>query len=195
MKIPKKFYFLSFFSLLSFAFSLPITHMQEYNFKQIESENYTNFYRLNDSVYRSEQPSKKGMKELEAMGIKSILNLRRQKTDEKKIKGLNLQLNRIPLKAATIDFDDIFNALRSMQQAEKPVLVHCWHGSDRTGAIIAASRMVFENWSKEKAIAEFTSKPFGYHRKRFPNLIPLLESLDVELLRNKLKEDQMSKLQ
>ena len=95
--------------------------MQEYNFKQIESENFTNFYRLNDSVYRSEQPSKKGMKELEAMGIKSILNLRRQKTDEKKIKGLNLQLNRIPLKAATIDFDDIFNALRSMQQAEKPV--------------------------------------------------------------------------
>ena len=169
--------------------------MQEYNFKQIESENFTNFYRLNDSVYRSEQPSKKGMKELEAMGIKSILNLRRQKTDEKKIKGLNLQLNRIPLKAATIDFDDIFNALKSMQQAEKPVLVHCWHGSDRTGAIIAASRMVFENWSKEKAIAEFTSKPFGYHRKRFPNLIPLLKSLDVELLRNKLKEEQMSKPQ
>ncbi|WP_299799730.1 dual specificity protein phosphatase family protein [uncultured Maribacter sp.] len=195
MKIPKKFYFLSFFSLLSFAFSLPITHMQEYNFKQIESENFTNFYRLNDSVYRSEQPSKKGMKELEAMGIKSILNLRRQKTDEKKIKGLNLQLNRIPLKAATIDFDDIFNALRSMQQAEKPVLVHCWHGSDRTGAIIAASRMVFENWSKEKAIAEFTSKPFGYHRKRFPNLIPLLKSLDVELLRNKLKQEHMSKPQ
>jgi len=161
-------------------------------FEKIESKNFRNFYKLNDSLYRSEQPSKKGMKELERIGIKSILNLRRQKTDEKKIIGLNLQVERIPLKASTINFDDIFNVLNSMQKAEKPVLIHCWHGSDRTGAIIAASRMVFENWSKEKAITEFTDERFGYHKKKFPNLITLLKSLDVELLKKKLEQERIS---
>ncbi|MEP2279475.1 dual specificity protein phosphatase family protein, partial [Maribacter sp.] len=161
--------------------------------KKIASNNFHNLYSINDNMYRSEQPTKKGTKELQAMGIKSIVNLRRQPTDERKIKGLNLDLNRIPLKASRIDFDDIFNALNSIQQAEKPVLVHCWHGSDRTGAIIAASRMVFDNWSKEKAIAEFTDIRFGYHRTRFPNLIALLESLDVDKLKNKLEAVRLSK--
>jgi len=187
--MPQKFYYLIIFSFLSFAFLSPPTPMQEYTLEKIKSKHLTNFYKLNDSVYRSEQPSKKGMRELEAMGIKSILNLRRRKTDEKKIKGLDLQLKRIPLKAATVDFDDIFTVLNSMQQAKKPVLIHCWHGSDRTGVIIAAHRMVFENWSKDKAIAEFISKPLGHHRIRFHNLVTLLETLDVELLRNKLKQE------
>ena len=48
------------------------------------------------------------MRELQAMGIQSIVNLRRQATDQKKIKGLNVDLERIPLKASTIDFDDVF---------------------------------------------------------------------------------------
>ncbi|MEO9892951.1 dual specificity protein phosphatase family protein [Aurantibacter sp.] len=189
---PLKFYSLPMFSFLLAAFSLPSDDFQESHFDKIASDNFHNFYRLNDSLYRSEQPNKKGMKELEAMGIKSILNLRRQKTDKKKLKGLTLELERIPLKASKLNFDDIFNALQSIQQAEKPLLIHCWHGSDRTGAIVAASRMVFENWSKEQAIAEFTDEHFGYHQKRFPNLLTLLESLDVELLKKKLAEDKIS---
>ncbi|SIQ63660.1 dual specificity protein phosphatase family protein [Maribacter ulvicola] len=193
MLITKKYYYITLFSFLSFSFSVPLDKYQESNFKKIPTDNFHNLYKLNDSLYRSEQPSKKGMRELQAMGIQSIVNLRRQATDEKKIKGLHINLERIPLKASTIDFDDVFNALNSIQQAKKPVLVHCWHGSDRTGVIVAASRMVFDNWSKEKAIAEFTDKRFGYHRTRFPNLITLLASLDVELLKEKLAEVRMVK--
>ncbi|WP_405414552.1 dual specificity protein phosphatase family protein [Maribacter sp. Asnod1-A12] len=194
MKTPKKFYYLVLFALISFAFSFPINHMQEFFYKKVESNNFHNLYRINESVYRSEQPSKKGMKELKALGIKSILNLRRQQTDVKKIKGLDLQLDRIPLKAATLDFEAIYKTLNSLQQAEKPVLVHCWHGSDRTGTIIAAYRMVFENWGKEKAINEFIDKPFGYHKTRFPNLVTLLDTLNVDLLKKKLKLENMPNL-
>ena len=193
MHTTKTFYIIVLFSCLSLAFTKPTYIVQDSSSKKIASTNFHNLNKLNDSMYRSEQPSKKGMKELQAMGIKSIVNLRRQATDAKKIKGLNLDLDRIPLKASTIDFDDIFNALNSIQQAEKPVLVHCWHGSDRTGAIIAASRMVFDNWSKEKAIAEFTDIRFGYHRTRFPNLITLLETLDVDKLKDKLAAVRLSK--
>ncbi|MFB9052161.1 dual specificity protein phosphatase family protein [Formosa undariae] len=166
------------------------THLQaqELFFENIESNHFHNLYKLNANLYRSEQPSKKGMKDLQEMGIKSVVNLRRKHTDENKLKDLDLDLYNLPLKAGALDVDDIFNALQTIQQAEKPVLIHCWHGSDRTGAIVAASRMVFENWSKEEAIAEFTDKRFGYHKKMYPNLIPLLESLDVDLLKKKLAQ-------
>jgi len=193
MLTSQKRYYIIFFSFLSFAFSVPLDDYQESNVKKIASNNFHILYQLNDSLYRSEHSTKKGMRELQAMGIQSIVNLRRQATDEKKLKGLNVDLERIPLKASAIDFDDVFNALNSIQQAKKPVLIHCWHGSDRTGVIIAASRMVFDNWSKEKAIAEFTNKRFGYHRTRFPNLITLLESLDVELLKEKLADVRKAK--
>ena len=84
MKVLQNFYYLIFFSFLSFGFSLQTGNFQNLFFEKIESKNFRNLYKLNDSLYRSEQPSKKGMKELERIGIKSILNLRRQKTDEKK---------------------------------------------------------------------------------------------------------------
>lgn len=134
------------------------------------------------------------MRELEAMGIKSILNLRRVKTDEKKLKGRALHLDQIPLKASKLDEEDILNALSLIQQAEKPLLVHCWHGSDRTGAIVAAYRMVFDNWSKEQAIAEFTEDRFGYHQARFPNLITLLNSLNVDSLQTQLGRKSVAQL-
>ncbi|WP_159023370.1 dual specificity protein phosphatase family protein [Formosa sp. L2A11] len=180
-------YYLIFFSFITFAFS-HIMYAQDLEFEQIESSHFHNLYKLNENLYRSEQPSKNGMKELENKGMLSIVNLRRRETDEKKLKNTDLNLSNLPLKAGKLNFDDIFNALQTIQQAEKPVLVHCWHGSDRTGAIIAASRMVFENWSKAQAIAEFTDKRFGYHKKMYPNLIPLLKSLDLELLKEKLAQ-------
>ncbi|MHA7944273.1 dual specificity protein phosphatase family protein [Formosa sp. 3Alg 14/1] len=186
MQISLKSPLLHLFSFLYLTLSAPQLQAQELAFKYIETSDFHNLYQLNADLYRSEQPSKKGMKDVQALGIKSVINLRRKHTDENKLKALNLDLYNIPLKAGTLDDDDIFTVLQTIQQAQKPVLIHCWHGSDRTGAIVAASRMVFENWSKDKAIAEFTDKRFGYHKKMYPNLIPLLESLDIDLLKEKL---------
>ena len=67
------------------------------------------------------------------------------------------------------------------------MLVHCKHGSDRTGCVVAAYRMVFNNWSKEDAIQEFKDEKFGYHENMFPNLVNLLESIDVESLKTEVK--------
>ncbi|CAZ98473.1 dual specificity protein phosphatase family protein [Zobellia galactanivorans] len=181
-----------FLSLISLAFSLPNKALQEGVSEKIDSNHFHNLYQVSDGLYRSEQPSKKGMKEVEALGIKSILNLRRHKTNEKKLKDSDLHLDRIPLKAALLNEEDVFTALSLIDRAEKPLLVHCWHGSDRTGAIVAAYRMVFDNWSKERAIAEFTEDRFGYHKSRFPNLITLLKDLNVKALQKKLGQESRS---
>ena len=44
--------------------------------QKIESKYLLNFHKINEQLYRSGQPGKMGMRELENLGIKTILNLR-----------------------------------------------------------------------------------------------------------------------
>lgn len=151
------------------------------------TENFNNLFKINDSLYRSEQPSKHGMLELQSLGILSVLNLRNNRSDKRKLGVTNLNGFHIPINTWKLSYADILESLRVIQTSKKPILVHCWHGSDRTGAVVAAYRMVYENWSKEAAITEFMNKKFGYHEKWFPGILTLLKSLDIDLLRNDLK--------
>jgi hypothetical protein len=50
--------------------------------------------------------------------------------------------------------------LETIAQAPKPALVHCQHGQDRTGLVVAAYRVVSCDWSKEAAMDE--ALRFGY---------------------------------
>ena len=86
------------------------------------------------------------------------------------------------IKTKEISYSDIVNVLLFIDKAEKPCLLHCLHGSDRTGVIIAAYRMTRSNWSKKRAIEEFTNEQFGYHEALFPELLSLLRELDINTL-------------
>ena len=160
--------------------------VQEDKAKAISSKHFKRLYKVSDSIYRSEQPSKKGFSELEALGIKTILNLRRLKDDNRKAKHTDLILEHIRLKSKTVDQQDIIDALRVIRDAEKPVLIHCWHGSDRTGVITAAYRIIFQNWTKVEAIEELRQPEFGYHENWYPNLMEVLNNLDIEQVKGEL---------
>lgn len=138
-------------------------------------------------MYRCEQPNSRGMKELEKMGVLSILNLRNRTNDKRKARNVNLNLHRVAINAWRMNYDDIVTSLKIIQQSKKPIVVHCLHGADRTGVIIAAYRMVFQNWTKQEAIDEFLDPKFGFHIKWFKNLHELLTNLDIQ----KLKSDLM----
>jgi protein tyrosine/serine phosphatase len=161
---------------------------QQGSLEKIDSKHFKNLYKVDNDLYRSEQPSKKGFQEIESLGVKTILNFRRLWDNTKKAKNFNFNLVNLPLKAKLLNEDDIVKALSIIQNSEKPVLVHCWHGSDRTGAIVAAYRILFDNWSKENAIAEFRIKDLGYHYKMYPNLEVLLQNLDVEKIKIELEK-------
>ncbi len=173
-----------FFALLLF---LGLSHLQgQEDFTKIESQNFKNLYRISDDVYRSEQPNKKGFRELESFGIKTVINFRRRHDDTKKAKGVDLIFEKIPLKAKELQESDIIEVLRMIRDANKPVLIHCFHGSDRTGVISASYRVVFEDWPKNKAIEEMRFKDFGYHEKWYPMLVDIIENLDTEKIKREL---------
>lgn len=152
-----------------------------------------NLHYVSDSVYRSDQPNRKAFKELENYGFKTIINFRRFWNDKSKARDTDLNLVHLPMRTAKITEADIVEALKAIDSAQKPVLVHCWHGSDRTGVVVAAYRIVFENWTKEDAISEFRYTDFGYHESWYPHLISLLENLDVKAIQQELYLDLLLK--
>ena len=55
-----------------------------------------------------------------------------------------------------IDREDLLKVMQQIQHAEQnqqKVLLHCYHGSDRTGASVAMYRIIFQNWSTADALA------------------------------------------
>ncbi len=48
------------------------------------------------------------------------------------------------------------------EQNQQKVLLHCYHGSDRTGASVAMYRIIFQNWSTTDALAEMKHGGYGF---------------------------------
>lgn len=146
---------------------------------------FQNLHRVSDSVFRSEQPSKTGIKSIENLGVKSVLCLRNIKGDGFLKKKSKLIFYRKRINAWTMTENELIATLQLLEQSKKPVLVHCVHGSDRTGTVIAAYHIVFENWTKEAAIKEMLDPIYGFHAN-FQNLVRLLENLNVEKMKKQL---------
>lgn len=147
---------------------------------------FYNLYKVDDFVYRSEQPTKEGMNALDSMGIKSILNLRNILSDKNEAQGTKLTLCQFRINTWTITYEEVVASLRILINVDKPVLVHCKHGSDRTGCIIAAYRMAAQGWTKAEAIKEFREGGYGFHEELFENILELHEKIDIEQLRAEL---------
>lgn len=154
--------------------------------QKVNATTLDNFYQIDDALYRSGQPGEAQMQELEKRGIKSVLNLRNFHTDSEEAKGTSLKLYHVPMEAGRFTEDQVIEALRVIYNAPKPVLVHCWHGSDRTGLTVAMYRLVFQNWSKEAAIAELKQPEFGYHQWAYYNIIQYIEKVDVDSVRRQI---------
>lgn len=144
-----------------------------------------NFYKVDQGLYRSNQPTMAQFKSLEENGIKEILNLRRFHSDTDDARSTGLTLHHIKVRASQVSEKHLLDAMRIIRDRKGDILVHCHHGSDRTGVVIATYRVVFQNWSKEKAIAEMKRKEFGFH-SIFSNLPKLIEDLDVKRFKKEL---------
>ncbi len=153
-----------------------------------------NLYKVSDDIYRSAQPDEEDFPILSLLGIKTILNLRHYHADESEVESNEFILQRLKLDALNIQLDDLVKAMQIIDSSPKPILVHCWHGSDRTGAVIATYRMVFQNWSKKKAIDEFLNGGYGYHAVIFSNIEKLLKNLDLQKMRKQIKNNHKSRL-
>ena len=142
-----------------------------------------NFYRVSADLYRSEQPSQRDLPDLKVLGIRSVVSLYLFFPDPRAFETAGFRLFQRRMAAGSLTEEDVLWALASIRDAPKPVLVHCWQGSDRTGAIVAAYRIAFQGWTREQAIDELVNGGYGFHASTYPNIVKLIRSLDVEKLK------------
>lgn len=144
-----------------------------------------NLHRVDAKVWRSSQPTRQDFRKLEKeQGIGEVLCLRRWHSDKQEARGM--KLHHVRMNAGEIRDEDIVAALRVMIAAEEPLLIHCFHGADRTGVVVAMYRMVVQHWPREKAIAELTDPRHGHHAEVFPNIREYLKTVDLESIRRQV---------
>lgn len=145
-----------------------------------------NFHRVTAELYRSAQPSDIQMHALQSAGIRTVLNLRQWHSDSDEAQGTSLILYHVSMNTVAFTRDDIVEALRILHRSVKPVLVHCWHGSDRTGLIIALYEMVFDHASRADVLAQLRRPEYGYHKNYFPRIARYIETVNVDALRQQV---------
>lgn len=129
-----------------------------------------NFRQVHNWLYRGGQPNEEGFDQLLALGVKTVISLRWNRTaiakerSLTKAKGLNFVS--IPLSYLILpskqDIAQFFSVLDD--EAMRPVFVHCLLGSDRTGMLLAMYRIARDNWGVDKAYEEM--KEGGFHKIR-----------------------------
>ena len=98
---------------------------------KIELPGVTNFHKVSDDLYRGDQPTNEGMKELEKLGIKTIINLRSEHSDKDELENTNLNYVNIPLTTDNPDIEDIVFFLKVINDSNNlPVFVQCRYGAD-----------------------------------------------------------------
>lgn len=139
---------LALFTLSAYAQSAP-------RYKELP-----NFYKVNDRLYRGAQPEAGGMKKLKELGVQTILNLRGEgeetRTEQKAAEEAGLKYIGLPMPGLSSPDDAaVEQALKIIDDpANGVVFVHCKHGADRTGTVIACYRISHENVDGVKATAE-----------------------------------------
>jgi tyrosine-protein phosphatase SIW14 len=150
----------------------PLTWAQPVIGTQLE-----NLHQVSPEVYRSGQPNAGDLKLLvEQLGVKSVLTLRNWHDDKDEGKDLPLTLYRVDMEADEVEPEKVAKALQIIHDAPKPILIHCWHGSDRTGLMVAAYRITAQGWEPTAATDELQNGGFGYHAKMFPGIVDWLKA-------------------
>jgi len=145
-----------------------------------------NFYRINDHLYRGAQRTEVGMRNLHAMGIKTIVNLRADYDDADVVRDTDLVRVNIPTEPWDVKAQEVAEFLKVVTDpARQPAFFHCRQGSDRAGVMAAAYRVVVQGWSKDAAIQEMTRGGYGFHRA-WAGLVDVVRDLDVQDLRRQL---------
>jgi protein tyrosine/serine phosphatase len=174
--------FTVFISLLFLAASAPEQRPSNWA-APVSLDGAPNLFKVSAHLYRSAQPTAQGFKNLKALGIKTIVNLRLSHSDAELIKETGLELEQINMKSWRIRDEDAVKFLKIVTDTQKtPVLVHCQHGADRTGSMVAVYRIAVQGWSKEDAMKELKEGGYNFH-SIWANIPYWIKDLDVDKIR------------
>jgi uncharacterized protein (TIGR01244 family) len=122
-------------------------------------EGISNFGKVNQNLYRGAQPDAAGMTNLNKLGIKTIINLRQPvenwQAELEQVRAQGMVFTNIPMSGVgRPTTEQVRQVLAAIEALPSPVFIHCQHGCDRTGTIIACYRIEHDKWSNTAALEE-----------------------------------------
>ena len=123
-----------------------------------------NFGKVNDNYYRGAQPAAGQHAQLKRMGIKTVIDLRKEKHAGARewARAAGLAYFNLPLEAGRPATDEqAAEFLRLVNDpANWPVYVHCDGGRTRTGALTSVYRITRDDWTADRAFDEMLKYGF-----------------------------------
>ena len=177
----------------------PLAHAQADESTSIRSPEWAqpvgdryNLHQMTPTLYRSALPDSNAGPLLETLKIGTVINFLPE-SDATWLKAPGIRQVQLSYRTNHVDDSDVLAALRAIQAAEAdgPVLMHCKHGSDRTGLMAAMYRVVIQGWSKEEALNEMTLGGFGTSNG-FKDGVRYMMKADVDKLRTALANGDCS---
>jgi len=127
-----------------------------------------NLHQVNPQLYRGGQPRDAGLRKLKDLGVKTIVNLRGEdahtRAESEEAHSLGLRYYSISLPGFSRPKDDeVGRVLGIINDSEnQPIFIHCHHGKDRTGTIVACYRISHDGWTAEQAKDEAQRYGLGW---------------------------------
>jgi protein tyrosine/serine phosphatase len=131
-----------------------------------------NFHPVDPGIYRGGAPTPAGLSQLKAMGVKTIIDLRispkRVKREGVEARAMGFQWMNLPMGADPPTPKQVAILLATLKQASpaSPVFVHCEHGADRSGCMLAIYRIEDDHWTFARAWKEMRRYGFNPHWKK-----------------------------
>jgi protein tyrosine phosphatase (PTP) superfamily phosphohydrolase (DUF442 family) len=133
----------------------------------------TRFARVAEGVYRGGQPTRMDLQQLHALGVRTVVDLRREDADawqkeEHDATALGMKFVHCPFYGVFGQTDAFYDRIVG-ELRKGGVYVHCKHGRDRTSLVVALYRVVVEAWDPKVAwkleVVDYGSAQNFFYRK------------------------------
>lgn len=163
----------------------------------ISGDDICNFHQVDAQIYRGGRPRPTAFPKLLEIGIRTIISLEEEEaaaSEKAEIDRINLRLPAhqqiqfvsLPIGPAEIEVKGVSNErletlYTQMRDAQRPIFIHCFHGKDRTGAVVAIYRLLMQ----QKPFAEAYEEAYHYGFSRQDH--GLSQTIDRYKSRKKLR--------
>lgn len=137
----------------------------------VSSATIPNFHEVSTGVYRGGQPTTEGWAFLKSKGVKTVVKLNfESEGSDKEAEALGMTV--IDASGPPSELKNMFRAPKPEKirlaiealrdRKNRPIYIHCLHGQDRTGLVVALFRVIEEGRTKAEAYKEM--RKLGFHR-------------------------------
>jgi protein tyrosine phosphatase (PTP) superfamily phosphohydrolase (DUF442 family) len=124
------------------------------------------YHEVRSGLFRGGHPDRSALEYLKSLGVNTIVSLQQPDgsklegdsaedfaAEEKDVASLSLRYVSVPMSSwsSTETYDQVWEQLQPLLAKPSGIYVHCQHGHDRTGLVIALERVFLEHWAPEKA--------------------------------------------